>query len=78
MGHLMGTFFMMLTWLKSEEHISASLHHINCSVKLTAESTVIFMFDGHRSHTRNSNATATGWEDHVTLYCLQLYSTHKT
>lgn len=33
---------MLLTWLKSKEHISGFLQNINSSVKRTAESTVIF------------------------------------
>jgi hypothetical protein len=56
-----GHILMLLTWLKSKEHISGFLHNINSSVKRTAESTVIFTLNGHRSHIRRTDATATGW-----------------
>ena len=56
-----GHILMLLTWLKSKEHISGFLHNINSSVKRTAESTVIFTLDGHRSHIRRTDATDTGW-----------------
>jgi hypothetical protein len=52
---------MLLTWLKSKEHISGFLRNINFSFKRMAESTVIFTLDDHRSHIRLTHATATGW-----------------
>ena len=55
-----GHVLVLLTWLKSKEHISGFLHDINSSVKRTAESIVIFMLDGHPSHIRRTDATATG------------------
>jgi len=56
-----GHILMLLTWLKTKEHISGFLRNINSSVKRIAESAVIFTLDGHRSHIRLTDATATGW-----------------
>ena len=56
-----GHILMLLTWLKSKEHTSGFLHSIKPSVKRTAESTVIFTLDSHRSHIQRTDATATGW-----------------
>jgi hypothetical protein len=73
-----GHILILHTWLKSEDHISGFLHNINSSVKRTAESTVMFTLDGHRSHIRPTEATATDWQNHVTLYCLKVYTIHKS
>ena len=56
-----GHILILLTWLKSKEHISGFLLNINSTVKRTAESAVIFTSDGHRSTIRRNDATATGW-----------------
>jgi len=45
-----GHILMLLTWIKSKEHISGFLRNMNSNVKSTAESTVILTLDGHRSH----------------------------
>jgi len=56
-----GHILMLLTWIKSKEHISGFLRNMNSNVKSTAESTVILTLDGHRSHIRRTDATATVW-----------------
>jgi len=63
-------------WIQSEIFSHWFLHFMK-HTKLTKEDPVIFVLDGHYSHTRNLEVITLARENHVDIICLQPHSSHK-